>query len=156
MTNIKLAEYKCAEISEYQGHPLIEALPSLKSPLEVVGYLNKFPKIPPEELSLPAYVRRHAMMRIIDKFLYPTAKHIQLEQMIATMIRRGYLSRSIKDNSYQKTINQIDHIDFRQTYRNAGSLAVSTSVFGCSGTGKSTTVELILNTYDQAYSRIMI
>ncbi|MER2492632.1 ATP-binding protein [Catenovulum sediminis] len=150
MINITSAVYNEAEISEYQGNPLIEALPRLKSPAEVAKYLNRFPKIPAAELTLPNYIRRHAMMRIIDKFLYPTSKHIQLEQMIATMLRRGYLSRNIKDKSHQENINKIDHIDFRQIFRNAGSLAVSTSVIGCSGTGKSTTVEAILSTYEQA------
>ena len=150
MNKIVPAQYRKGEIIEYQGHPLIEALPALKSPLEVAKYLNQLPKIPSAELILPGYIRRHAMMRIIDKFLYPTTKHIQLEQMIATMIRRGYLSRSIKDKGYQENINKIEHIDFRQVYRNAGSSAVSTSVIGCSGTGKSTTVEAILKKYDQA------
>ena len=150
MIKLPLAQYQEAEIREYEGQPLINALPPINSPQDTARMLARFPKVDEAEKALPAHIRRHAMMRILDQFLYPTKSHLQLEQMISGMIRRGYLSRNIATPDYQRNLDDVGHIDFNAIVRNAGNEALVSSVIGCSGTGKSTAVEAILKTYPQA------
>ncbi len=150
MSKLPLAQYQEAEIREYQGHPLINALPPINSPQNAAKLLGRFPKVYESEKSLPAHIRRQAMMRILDQFLYPTKSHLQLEQMISGMLRRGYLSRNIATPDYHHNLEDVDHTDFSSIARNAGNEALVSSVIGCSGTGKSTAVEAILQTYPQA------
>ncbi|WP_151704770.1 ATP-binding protein [Nitrincola alkalilacustris] len=150
MIKLPLAEYRTAEIQEYQGHPLINALPPINSPQQTAQLLSRFPRVDEAEKSLSAHIRRHAMMRILDQFLYPTKSHLQLEQMISGMLRRGYLSRNIAAIDYQRNLDDASRTDFAAIARNAGNEALVSSVIGCSGTGKSTAVEAILKGYPQA------
>lgn len=147
MINIHHAEYAEPEIEDYRDQPLINALPLLNSPQETAKALNRYPKVRESEKILPGYIRRHAMMRILDEFLYPTKAHLQLEQMISGMIRRGYLGRNIASNEYQRNLSDVDNVDFSVASRNAGNAALTTSVIGCSGTGKTTAVQAILDSY---------
>ena len=87
MIKIHHAEYVAAEIEDYRDQPLINALPLLNSPQNTAKELNRYPQVRDSEKTLPGYIRRHAMMRILDGFLYPTKAHLQLEQMISGMIR---------------------------------------------------------------------
>lgn len=150
MINLPLAKYREAEIREYEGQPLINALPPINSPQDTARMLARFPKVEEAEKVLPAHIRRHAMMRILDQFLYPTSSHLQLEQKISGMIRRGYLSRNIAAADYHRNLDDVARTDFTAVARNAGNEALVSSVIGCSGTGKSTAVEAILKTYPQA------
>ncbi|ABA90165.1 Tn7 transposase DNA-binding protein TnsC [Syntrophotalea carbinolica DSM 2380] len=150
MIKLPVAQYIEAEIKEYSGHPLINALPPINSPQDTARMLNRYPVVAEAEKNLPGHIRRHAMMRILDQFLYPTKSHLQLEQMISGMLRRGYLSRNIADRCYQRNLDVASGTDFQVVARNAGNEALVSSVIGCSGTGKSTAVEAILKGYWQA------
>lgn len=150
MNNTKDASYIEGEIEEYKNHPLINALPSINSPQAVARAINRYPRVTDEEKALPAHIRRHAMTRILDKFLYPTRAHVQLEQMISTMIRTGYLSRNIADKSHIETIYDTEGHDYSAEQRNAGNKALTSSVIGCSGSGKTTAIDAVLEMYDQA------
>jgi hypothetical protein len=147
MINIHNAEYAAPEIEDYLDQPLINALPLLNSSQDTAKALNRYPKVRDSEKILPGYIRRHAMMRILDGFLYPTKAHLQLEQMISGMIRRGYLGRNIATNEFQRNLSDVDNVDFSAASRNAGSAALTTTVIGCSGTGKTTAVQAILDSY---------
>jgi hypothetical protein len=147
MINIYHAEYAEPEVEDYRGHPLINALPLLNSPKDTAKALNRYPKVRDSEKSLPGYIRRHAMMRILDEFLYPTKSHLQLEQMISGMIRRGYLGRNIATADHHRNLVDVDNMDFLALSRNAGNAALASSVIGCSGTGKTTAVQAILDSY---------
>lgn len=143
------AQYIPPEISDYAGHPLINALPPMMSLHDTATMLNRMPHIDEAEKKLPSHIRRHAMMRILDQFLYPTKAHFQLEQMLSGMIRSGYLSRNIADISHQHNLDEAAHTDFKSASRNAGNESLVSSVIGSSGTGKSTAVEAILRSYPQ-------
>lgn len=143
------ASYHEAEIEDYEGHPLINALPVILSPEETANLLNCTPKVNEVEKTLPAHLRRHAIMRILDQFLYPTKTHLQLEQVISGMIRRGYLSRNIADASFQKTLDEANNLNLKPISQNAGNASLVSSVIGSSGTGKSTASEAILKSYPQ-------
>ncbi|MFI8621675.1 ATP-binding protein [Marinomonas sp. NPDC078689] len=148
MEHIK-AVYLPAELSDYEGHPLINALPPINSPEQTAKLLRRKPEIRAEEVALPAHIRRHAMLRIMDGFLYPTKAHLQLEQTISSMIRQGYLSRNIANKGYQETLNRTRNMPLQTIARNAGNEALVSSVIGCSGAGKTTAVEAILAGYPQ-------
>lgn len=148
MAIFETAAYIDAEISEYEDHPLINALPPINSPEKTAQLIRRIPEVRPEEVTLPAHIRRHAMLRIMDSFLYPTKAHLQLEQTVSSMIRQGYLSRNIADKSYQETLNKTAGLS-QTVSRNAGNEALVSSVIGCSGAGKSTAVEAILSGYPQ-------
>nr|WP_320136372.1 ATP-binding protein [uncultured Amphritea sp.] len=148
MAIFETASYIDAEISEYEDHPLINALPPINSPQQTAQLIRRIPEVHPEEVTLPAHIRRHAMLRIMDSFLYPTKAHLQLEQTVSSMIRQGYLSRNIADKSYQETLNKTADLS-KTVSRNAGNEALASSVIGCSGAGKSTAVEAILAGYPQ-------
>ena len=150
MNNIKPAEYIDAEISEYEGHPLINALEPINDFKKATKLFRSFPVVPADEVSLKPHIRLHAMMRILDKFLYPTRDHLRLEYKVSTMLRRGYLARNIADRSYQDVLNKLDTTNFNANVLNAGSKAFSCSLIGCSGTGKSTAIEKVLGGYEQA------
>ncbi|MGE6235352.1 ATP-binding protein [Aeromonas media] len=150
MSKLPIAHYIAGEIEEYRDQPLINALPQINSPQDTAQMLNRYPKVDESETALPGHIRRHAMMRILDQFLYPTRLHLQLEQMISSMIRRGYLSRNIADRTYQRNLDDASRTDFQAVARNAGNEALVSSVIGCSGAGKSTAVEAILQSYPQA------
>lgn len=147
MINIHHAKYANPEIEDYRDQPLINALPLLNSPEDTAKALNRYPKVREVEKDLPGYIRRHAMMRILDEFLYPTKAHLQLEQIISGMIRRGYLGRNIASYEYQQNLKDVDNVDFSVASRNAGNAALSTSLIGCSGAGKTTAVQAILDSY---------
>lgn len=148
MVEFETASYIDAEIVEYEGHPLINALPPINSPQQTAQLIRRTPEVRAEEITLPAHIRRHAMLRIMDGFLYPTRAHLQLEQTISSMLRQGYLSRNIADKSYQETINSTVHLQ-DNVRRNSGNEALVSSVIGCSGAGKSTAVEAVLSGYSQ-------
>jgi len=148
MTVFEAAEYIDAEIKEYEGHPLINALPPMNSPKDTAELIRRIPIVSPEEVALPAHIRRHAMLRIMDGFLYPTRAHLHLEQTISSMIRQGYLSRNIANKCYQETLNRVEKLT-SDVRRNAGNEALVSSVIGCSGAGKSTAVEAVLAGYPQ-------
>lgn len=143
------ARYISAEIADYEGHPLINALPPIMAVHDTAQMLNRMPHIDEAEKKLPSHIRRHAMMRILDQFLYPTKAHLQLEQMLSGMIRRGYLSRNIADASHQHNLDNAVYTDFKSASRNAGNESLVSSVIGSSGTGKSTATEAILSSYSQ-------
>lgn len=150
MIKLPMAKYSSPQVTEYSNQPLINALPPINSPEDTAKMLNRYPAVTESEKNLPGHIRRHAMMRILDQFLYPTKSHLQLEQMVSGMIRRGYLSRNIADKGYQQNIDDAGRTDFISVARNAGNEALVSSVIGCSGTGKSTAIEGILHSYPQA------
>ncbi|MEO9589109.1 MULTISPECIES: hypothetical protein [Marinobacter] len=77
MIKLPMAQYREAEIREYEWQPLINALPPINSPQATARMLARFPIVDDAEKALPAHIRRHAMMRILDQFLYPTSSHWQ-------------------------------------------------------------------------------
>jgi len=127
---------------------------SINSQKDTAVLIRRIPVVSAEEVALPAHIRRHAMLRIMDGFLYPTRAHLQLEQTISSMIRQGYLSRNIANKSYQETLNRTENLT-ADVSRNAGNEALVSSVIGCSGAGKSTAVEAVLAGYPQVIMHSM-
>jgi hypothetical protein len=148
------AEYKVQGLPEYNENPLIAALPSIMSPLEAAKVLRRRPHYKTEELNLPCHIRTHAIHRLTRDFFVPQTNHIVVEQKLSKLIRCSYLNRNPKTATFKRKLNSIRDLIQKEdltTYIHdeVDSPASSMTIIGISGAGKSTTVNLLLNTYQR-------
>ena len=90
----------------------------------------------------------------MGKFFQPIDRHIDLEKKLSIMIRQGYVGRNLKDgslntrlqNGYERLMSGKDDV---VCFPQVNSTALSLAFIGCSGSGKTTTLNKILSTYPQ-------
>jgi len=108
-----------------------------------------------EEKRLPNAVRLHAVARLLHDFFQPLSVHIALESKISLLMRTGYLGRNPKSGSFYEHLQSgyerlvkgdLNAFSFGKIQSTAQSLAF----IGCSGCGKTTALERILETYPTA------
>ena len=148
------ADYKNQGLPEYNDNPLIAALPMIMSPVDVAKKLRKRPDYHSAELNLESHIRTHAINRLTRAFFVPQTNHIVVEQKLSKLIRSSYLNRNPNTAIFKRKLNTIRDLVQREdltTYIHdeVGSPASSMAIAGISGAGKSTTVNLVLNTYDR-------
>jgi hypothetical protein len=146
------AVYKDQGLSEYTENPLISALPLIMSPVEVAKTLVRRPRFQSEELNLPCHIRTHAINRLTRDFFVPQTNHIIVEQKISKLIRCSYLNRNPKTATFKRMLNTIRGLVHNEDltayiHDDVDSTASSVTIAGISGAGKSTTTNLVLNTY---------
>lgn len=138
----------------YGNNPLITQLPPILDTKSVIKHLRGKLKFIPEQRFLPQPERIHLIAQLPHDFFQPLTKHLSLEQKISIMIRQGYVSRNITNGDRHRHL----HAAFQQlepsnesSYRYAPpeSTATSMSIIGCSGSGKTTTMNKILRYYPQ-------
>lgn len=144
--------YARAEISEYQGNPLIEALPRIKSDESWVEYFTSLPSFDESDLSAPPHVRVYLVHRIKELFI-PFPYHIEFARRLDYIIRNGYKNRAPSTSRNFELQGQYVAMQRGETvecprFEKFSSIA-SSSLFGMSGMGKSTTVEMTLASYPQ-------
>jgi hypothetical protein len=146
------AEYKDPGLQEYAENPLISALPLIMSPAEAAANLKKIPTFKNEEMALPGHIRVHAISRLTRNFFVPQTLHLILEQRISLLIRKSYLGRNPNFADFKRKLNTTR--DFIKTldltsyvHDGINSPASSMTIAGISGAGKSTAINIILNTY---------
>lgn len=153
-SNFVSAIYKDPGIERYRGNPFIEALTPIMSVQQIKKRLTGKVKYNPQDVFSNARERAHEVSALLDDFFQPIANHLQLEEKISIMIRGGYVGRNLADgslnthmqNGYERIMSgELDSFRFAQT----NSTAKSLSLIGCSGSGKSTTINRILATYPQ-------
>lgn len=152
--HIARATYKDQKVADYKGNPLIEALPLIMTNEQIKEGLSGKIDFNPEDIYADEVIRAHIIPSLLYDFFQPLAAHRQLEMKLSLMIRRGYIGRNLKDgllnthlqNGYERIMNG-DLNSFR--FNHATSTASSLLLMGCSGSGKTTTLERILNTYQQ-------
>ncbi|MCH2056970.1 MAG: ATP-binding protein [Thalassotalea sp.] len=153
-SNFVSAIYKDPGIERYRGNPFIEALTPIMSVQQIKKRLTGEIKYNPQDVFSNARERAHEVAALLDDFFQPIANHLQLEEKISIMIRGGYVGRNLADgslnthmqNGYERIMSgELDNFRFAQT----NSTAKSLSLIGCSGSGKSTTINRILATYPQ-------
>lgn len=140
---------------EYAGNPFIEALPPIMQEIADIK-ANLIGKVDynPEDILRSKNERIHLTSQLIHQFFQPITRHISLESKISILIRQGYIGRNIADgklhqhlqNGYERIMSG-DIKAFR--FDAPKSTALSYSLIGCSGSGKSTTLHRILNLYPQ-------
>lgn len=138
----------------YRGNSFVEALPDVFEPEEVVTKLKGIVDFHASDTQAGSAVRGHLIAQLMNQFFQPINRHIDLEKKISIMIREGYIGRNPKDgslntrlqNGYERLMTgNNDAIRFPSTISTARSLAF----IGCSGSGKTTTLNKILSTYPQ-------
>ena len=146
------AIYRESSNPEYRGNPLIEALPKPLTSNALGSVLTRRPLYTENETQWPEHLRRHAISRLLDNFFEPFDRHFKLEESISGLIRRGYVGRNPAGNDLKKHILN----GYRRVQRgtleafmfdDVGSTALSTSLIGCSGIGKTLALNRILGTY---------
>jgi len=153
-SNIVKAAYQDPGVAKYKGNPFIEALPPIMSVQQIKKGLMGAIEFDPKELFVDGRRRAHVIASLLDDFFQPLASHLQLEEKISIMIRQGYVGRNLEggslnshmQNGYERLMTG-DLETFR--FDHAKSTALSLSLIGCSGSGKSSTLSRILSTYPQ-------
>jgi hypothetical protein len=153
--NGAIATYREAELSEYCGHPLIEALPPMYSEIQARDLLKYYPVVDPAIRTKPAHIRTHAVVNAAD-FFTPLPIHLALHQQLDRIIRSGYRNRNPMVPGYWPGTNRAI-AEMRERYKNSKVRPNAPHVtsprgftfIGVSGIGKSTAIKRILAMYDQ-------
>jgi len=144
------ADYKDPGLDDYRNNPLIEALPLINDPADLKGVLTVRPKFMEKERALPAYLRRHCVLRL-RSLIVQRAMFIPFEATVSGMIRYGYKSRNPLNPRTLQMLYALGMNDpaaleaVAQQTSDAGACIVS----GPSGAGKSVMVECTLALYPQ-------
>jgi len=148
------AIYRDSGVPNYRGNPLIEALPPIMSTQDIKQGLIGTMTIDPKDIFIDGNRRVHIIAQLLDDFFQPIARHLEMETKLSVMIRQGYVGRNLADGSLnmhmQNGYERLMAGDLGvQRFEQARSTARSLSLIGCSGSGKSTTLNRILATYPQ-------
>ena len=150
---MKAAIYQEQVITEYQGTPLIEALPTILSPREAMESLTIVPSYNEKERELDVHYRFHCIQRLFSYF-QPLDTHLDIEQRISRAIRQGYIGKNPMKKVYAQRLAegydlvQKRSIDFENTFTQKAT-ATGFTIIGMSGVGKTSAVEKILSLYPQ-------
>ncbi|MFB2730084.1 AAA family ATPase [Shewanella mangrovisoli] len=148
------AVYKSTGNGSYKGNPFIEALTPIMEIKQLKEGLEGKVDFSLEHLREEPRQRAHMVASLLDDFFQPLSQHVLLEERISIMIRRGYVSRNLQDGSLNQHLqNGYERVmsGSLQSYkfRNVLTTATCLSLIGCSGSGKSSTLDRILATYPQ-------
>lgn len=147
------AKYSKQLVLDYQGNPLIEALPPIFSKEEATDLLTVLPPYDPQERLLPAHYRYHCLWRIFNYF-QPWTRHLELEASFSRAIRQGLLKLNPLLPDYASQL-QMGYEAIKQKnfelLKNEVNECTSTgmTLIGVSGLGKSRTFQRILSAYAQ-------
>ncbi len=153
------AVYRAAELPHYVGNPLIEALPSILEPPDAADAMAFLPDYQTEDRGRSDAVRLH-FIEMAQQFFEPLDCHIDLQQRFSRMIRAGYVGRNVANPGYWAWVQrQIASMDDgleaspselpEFTASPFRAMANGFHLIGLSGTGKTTGVERVLQTYPQ-------
>ena len=149
---IEKARYLEQVIPEYQGNPMIEALPEIWAGDTVEEMLSEEAPHHDGERMLDTRYRMHCIQRLFHYF-QPLEQHIDIEQRISRSIRQGYLNRNPCTKEYARILaDGYEALSGRRGYQFIQGFRPNASGFtiiGMSGVGKSTAVEKILSLYPQ-------
>lgn len=147
------ADYKEQVLPEYQGNPLIEALPEIMSREETLSCLTREPSYDKGERTLEAKYRIHCLSRLLHDYYQPLPEHLDIESGISVCLRQGYRNRNPQGRQYALMINEsyAAMVEKRPVRMIPGyhPNASGFTIIGVSGVGKSTAVESILYQYPQ-------
>jgi hypothetical protein len=150
------AEYLPQEVPLFRNNPLIEALPPTLTPPEVTEYLLQLPPYSEKDLKMSP-VARLQITETAREFFVPHGKHLTVYYALTNLILRGYVRRNPVLWGYWKRI-QDDIASFQteiQKHPFPNSRARGLAIVGIGGTGKSTTVEKILQSLPQVITHVL-
>jgi len=147
------AEYKEFPLEEFNQNPLIQALPPLLDKAAIIRKLMINPLYKKEEKLVESVFRIHMVNRLFQLYI-PLPVHIDVWNMVHTLILQGYLARNPFDKNYKEYINESGkqiinrsyEINSRQNFRTTSSCG---TFIGFSGMGKTTTINRVLSNIPQ-------
>ncbi|MGM9979360.1 MAG: AAA family ATPase [Clostridium sp.] len=153
MSNIHFVDaiYNDSPIIDYDGNPLIEAIPPIYSRDEVVQLLSVYPYFNDNERNERDEYRFHYILRLLDYF-QPLNRHIALERKFSTIMRQGYINRNPLSKNTVEYMNHSYQMLMqgklpKRNNINKEKKVQGFSIIGISGAGKSTTIDRILSVY---------
>lgn len=147
------AKYKEFPLEEFNQNPLIQSLPPLLNKEDIIKKLIYKPVYKKEERNVESVYRIHMVNRLFQLFV-PLPIHIEVWNMIYTLILQGYLARNPFDKDYKEYINESGKqiinrtfdINSRHNFRTTSSCG---TFIGFSGMGKTTTINRVLSNIPQ-------
>lgn len=147
------ASYNEFPLEEYNSNPYIQALPPLMDKQSIIKKLMIPIPFKEEERNLDSSYRLHILYRIY-KLFQPLPIHINIWNMVFSLIYQGYVARNPFDADYRRYVNQTGKqiinrsfdINSRTNFRTTASCA---TLIGYSGMGKSSTINRILSQIPQ-------
>ena len=149
------AEYLPQEVPLFRNNPLIEALPPTLTPADVTEYLLQLPPYSEKDLKMSP-VARLQLTETAREFFVPQGKHLTVYYALTNLILRGYVRRNPVLWGYWKQV-QASIASFQTAIKKhpfPNSRARGLSIVGVGGTGKSTTVEKILQSLPQVITHV--
>lgn len=145
-----MAEYLPQKVAQFRDNPLIESIPPVMNPNEVTEYLLQLPPYSDKDQEMDL-ADRVLMTETAREFFVPNGKHLTVYYAIINMIRRGYVRRNPVMwgfwNQLHQNIESFLNAIKEKPFPN--SRARGLALVGSGGTGKSTTVEKILQSLPQ-------
>jgi len=152
MTEYEAIYTEQKDLSEYNGNPLIEALPPIwddsNEVIDMLSYSDGHDD--GERQSGPRY-RMHYVHRLF-RYFQPLEQHLDIEERFSHCIRQGYLHRSPLLPDYAKSLAEGHKVIksgsyvLPKAYNPTGS---GFTIIGLSGVGKTSAITRILNLYPQ-------
>lgn len=148
------AKYVEQDVPEYQGNPLIEALPPVLTTEQAAESLAHFPAYNKFLRDQPDHVRQH-LIQTGMRFFQPLGVHLDLQRRFSNLIRIGYVARNPFTSNYWRDMRlrqaRFDQYGDQPDFSPGGfeSLAAGFHLVGISGVGKSVSVSRILKLYPQ-------
>jgi hypothetical protein len=146
----QVAVYHPQQLIDFEGNPLIEALPPILSQEEAFEKLSYYPAYDEKETELSPQLRYHALLRL-TRFFQPVTQHLDLEQRFSRLLRYGYVGRNpcMPENVHQLNTAHYAMNGQLLTPHDIRSTASSFTLMGFSGIGKTTAIERVLSLYPQ-------
>ena len=146
-------EFLPVSLPEYEDNPFISKLPPLLSQRELLSTMASLPAFHERERNFPAQLRKHCIMRL-GRYFEPMERQIQLAERFGMLLRQGYVGRNPLTHDYirhlQSGAERIEAKSLHAPTRNpVENTAVSFALTGCSGIGKSKSIEKVLHQYPQ-------
>lgn len=146
------AEYRDTGIPDYDGNPLIEALPPVLTDDQATVSLAHYPQYDETRRRAPDHIRYHLIQNGLRCFI-PLDIHLNLQRRFSCLIRVGYAGRNpLAAHFWKRLTTKIEAFDqYGEQWQAAdgSSTAAGFNIVGISGIGKSHSVERILNLYPQ-------
>ena len=154
MNKNNCAVYTPSPVQDYQGNPFIEALPPIFEAQDTIKAIKGSIEFKQSDRHLPNNTRAHIISQLLNNFFHPIRRHLELEQKISIMLRKGYVGRNIVTRDFNQILNRSHQIALSNGFEQIPSCDVlstaqSLTFIGFSGSGKTTTLNRILNSYQQ-------
>lgn len=142
--------YNESYIPEYQGNPIIEALPKIKDDLTLIKEFKSRQACDPKERELPSHIRRKFLPRI-NNFIEPSSCYLEIFRGVEDALLESYIPKNPLSPSTQHWLHYLDYDEMpigpsSGRFRSRGT---ALTLVGASGVGKTSMLMRILEQYPQ-------